>query len=330
MFLAKRQGVERRQSRLIKKNLDLSLFALGIFVCAILIIASVTIPQFTKLGNISSLVVRTVPLYSVALGQGFTMLVGAIDLSVGSLISLVTAVASNYMAWSLPGAIALCCVVVLAFSWLNGLAVTRLRLNPFVATLATMYIAKGLTLYIRPQPGGVIPRRYIAFVLAEIKGFPISAIAWLCLLALAAWFIAHKTRFGRDLYAVGGNAEVAQLSGIDPIKTRMHAYLICGVFTVFAGLFLAARIGSGDPAVGDPFLLDSVGAAVLGGTLLTGGRFSPSGIFWGSVLFGLINNLFNLMNITIYWQYVFKGLIIIILVGATLFWQSRTLQKVRP
>ncbi|MEM3618342.1 MAG: ABC transporter permease [Candidatus Bathyarchaeia archaeon] len=310
-------------------GVDFSQFGLSFGVFMIFILALAFVPRFRTLDNIYSLIVRTVPLFSVALGQSFTMLVGCIDLSIGSLVSLVTAIASIFMASSMVLAVSLCAVAVLLFSALNGAAVAIARLNPFVGTLATMYIAKGITLYIRPQPGGFIPRNYIAFMLAEIKGFPIAPLVWLIALVFIAWFIAFKTRLGRNLYAIGGAPEIAALAGINIVRGQILAYLFCGLFTVFAGLFLAARIGCGDPAVGDPLLLDSVGAAVLGGTLLTGGRFTPWTVLGGGFLFGLINNIFNLIGINIYWQYIFKGAIIIFLVGISYLWQLQITRKAR-
>jgi ribose/xylose/arabinose/galactoside ABC-type transport system permease subunit len=301
-----------------RRRFDLAQVGLAISVLLTFFISLCLIPQFKNPENLTNIIIRLTPLYSVALGQGLVMLVGAIDLSVGASISLVTAIASILMSRSIAEAIIMCCAAIFAISLFNGIFVGKFNFNPFIVTLSTMYVIKGITLYIRPQPGGVIPKNYIALVLGRWNNIPIGPIFYLLFLVAIGWVVTYKTIYGRKMFAIGGEKKAAEYMGIDCSRYMIISYLLSGAFVLFTGLYMAARIGCGDPAVGEPYTLDSIGAAALGGTLLTGGKINPLGVLWGSLAFTLINNIFNLLGISIYYQYVFKGIIIVFVLAIPL------------
>jgi len=283
----------------------------------LLAVLSVALPRLYTGQNMSNLLLRTIPLLSVSVGQMVVLLIGGIDLSVGAVLALATAVASSLMVHG----IGLACFAVVVLGGLvgliNGLGTTKANINPFVMTLGTMSIANGVALYVRPRPGGYVPRAFVDSVLAYWGPVPIVPLLILFWILAAGFLLLSKTTFGRRLYAIGGNEEAARLMGVNVDLHKILAYVICGFFASLAGLYMTARIACGDPAVGGAFLLDSIGAVVIGGTSLTGGRGTLSGTLLGVLIFSTLSNVLNLLNVNIYWQYVFRGLIVISVVAVS-------------
>ena len=182
-------------------------------------------------------------------------------------------------------------------------------------TLGTTIITGGVALYIRPYPGGEIPMAYVDFVLAKLGVFPVIPFLLFVLIILMGLTILRKSRFGRHLYAVGGNLDAARLAGIKTKLVITGSYVASGFFAAFAGLYMTARICCGDPSVGATYQMDSIAAAVLGGTALTGGRGGMGGTVIGVILLAMLGNIFNLMNFNIYWQNILRGVILVIVVS---------------
>lgn len=276
-----------------------------------------SIPSFLTKKNITNLILRSVPLLSLTIGQMLVLLTSCIDLSVGALMSVSTAIASSLMRYS----IALGIFGAIGFGMLlglgNGLAVTKLKINPFLVTLGTSSIINGIALFIRPYPGGYISPDYIRFVTFSVNEIPIVPIAIFIILAIFGIFLLKTTLYGRHLYAVGGNYNAARLAGLQVDRIIVAAYILSGVFAAFGGLYMVARIGCGDPTVGRPFQMESITAAVLGGTALTGGKGSIFGTISGVILVILLGNIFNLLNFNIYWQQVSRGLILLTVVAVS-------------
>ncbi|HCG63754.1 MAG TPA: hypothetical protein DEZ27_08160 [Sphaerochaeta sp.] len=274
-----------------------------------------SIPSFLTKKNITNLILRSVPLLSLTIGQMLVLLTSSIDLSVGALMSVSTAIASSLMQYS----IALGIFGSIAFGVLlgigNGLAVTKLKINPFLVTLGTSGIINGIALFIRPYPGGYIPPVYIQFVMFTVLDIPIVPITIFVVLALFGIFLLKTTLYGRHLYAVGGNYDASRLAGLKVDGIIITAYILSGVFAAIGGLYMIARIGCGDPTVGKTFQMESITAAVLGGTALTGGKGSMCGTIFGVVLVILLGNIFNLLNFNIYWQQVSRGGILLVVVA---------------
>ncbi|TPE51071.1 ABC transporter permease [Amaricoccus solimangrovi] len=253
----------------------------------------------------------------VALGQALVIISRGLDLSVGSVIGL-SAVISAWVARATGGQ-ELALLAGLGTGALvgavNGGLFTRLNINPFIATLGTLSIARGIALLIT----GGIPISYsggvAGFLGAErIYTVPVSLILMLVLAVLFHVF-ASRTRIGRNIYAVGDNPTAARLAGIDVEGTRMLVFILCGMLAGLGGIILAGNLASANPDLGRGYELDVIAAVILGGTALSGGRGSIHGVVLGALLMALLSNAFVLLGLSAHWQVVSKGLVIIMAVG---------------
>jgi ribose transport system permease protein len=252
----------------------------------------------------------------VALGQALVIIGRGIDLSVGSVIGLSAVVAAvvirdtgvegiGLVAGLLTG---LLCGIV------NGLLYTRLKINPFIATLGTLSVARGIALL---MTGGIpVPiSGFAEFVGAgRIAGIPVSFLLMI-VLAIAVHIFAIRTVRGREIYAIGDNPKAARLAGVDIKATRLFVFAFCGLLAGLGGLILSGNLASADPNLGMGYELDVIAAVILGGTALSGGRGSIVGVIIGALLMALLNNAFVLLGISAYWQVVTKGLVIIFAVA---------------
>ncbi|MCJ8055848.1 ABC transporter permease [Shinella curvata] len=252
----------------------------------------------------------------VALGQALVIIGRGIDLSVGSVIGLSAVVAAvvirdtglesvGLFAGLLTG---LCCGIV------NGLLYTRLKINPFIATLGTLSVARGIALL---MTGGIpVPMGGIAeFVGAgRIAGIPVSFLLMI-VLAIAVHVFSVRTVRGREIYAIGDNPKASRLAGVDLKATRLFIFAFCGLLAGLGGIILSGNLASADPNLGVGYELDVIAAVILGGTALSGGRGSIAGVVIGALLMALLNNAFVLLGISAYWQVVTKGLVIIFAVA---------------
>jgi ribose transport system permease protein len=253
----------------------------------------------------------------VALGQALVIIARGLDLSVGSVLGL-SAVASAYVAQA-TGNQSLALLAGLGTGALvgvvNGGLVTRLNINPFIATLGTLSIARGLALLIT---GGIpIPFNtdFSNFLGAgRIYTVPVSLILML-LLAVAFHVFASRTRIGRNIYAIGDSPTAARLAGIDVEGTRLLVFILCGMLAGLGGIILGGNLASANPDLGRGYELDVIAAVILGGTALSGGRGSILGVVLGALLMALLSNAFVLLGMSAHWQVVSKGLVIIFAVG---------------
>ncbi|MQV86116.1 ABC transporter permease [Sinorhizobium medicae] len=252
----------------------------------------------------------------VALGQALVIIARGIDLSVGSVIGLSAVVGAVLMrdtgseTIGLVGGLAtgLACGVV------NGLLYTRFRINPFIATLGTLSIARGIALLMTggiPVPFG----GFAEFVGAgRIHNIPVSFLLMI-VLAIIVHIFAVRTVTGREIYAIGDNPKASRLAGVNIHYIRLFVFALCGLLAGLGGLILAGNLASADPNLGMGYELDVIAAVILGGTALSGGRGSIIGVIIGALLMALLNNAFVLLGISAYWQVVTKGLVIIFAVG---------------
>jgi ribose transport system permease protein len=281
-FLTRRRG--RSGLGLITIGLPLLLF----------VILAVQAPNFLELQNLANINSQITALLIVALGQMIVALTGGIDLSVGSVLSLTSAlVVSVDPSLAVPAALLAGLVIGLA----NGAGVAIFGVHPLIMTLASMTFLQGLTLLIHPVPGGVVPGFVMSAVRFSTQGVP-AAFYWCAAAGLVALFILHKTRFGLRLFALGANQESVALRGIAIVPLRIACYAVCSLASVIAGIFLTGRVGSGDPTVGASFGLDSVTAIALGGVQLSGGIGSVIGAIFGTITLGLMANGMNLLGIS--------------------------------
>lgn len=283
----------------------------------VMVVLSFLSPYFLTLRNLSNIVTQNADIGIMAVGAALVILVGGIDLSVGSTlaVSLMTT-AWLYRDQELP--FALCVVAGLAVGsavgLLNGLLWTYGRLQPFVATLATMSIAAGLALYITSgQPINGFPSWFLAMTRAEFLGLPLEGIILVAVYLLAAFWLRFRPS-GRALYAVGGNAEVARLSGINVTRLKIGVYVIAGFLAAFAGLIVGSRLDSAQPTAGVASLLSVIAVVVIGGASLSGGSGSMLNTFIGLLIIGVLNNGMSLLNVSPNLQPVVIGIAIIVAV----------------
>jgi ribose transport system permease protein len=264
----------------------------------------------------------------ISVGMTLVILTGGIDLSVGSVLALSGAVTAGMIRYhtqmdsmnltigfTLFGALMGGTLVGTLLGWFNGVAVTRFRVPPFVATLAMLTIARGLTML---STGG-FPITGLGNSLAFIGtgwflGVPMPV--WISVVVVAvAIIVTRKTKFGRHVYAVGGNEKAAALSGIKIDRIKLLVYSVSGTLAAIGGILVTSRLDSAQPNAGTSFELDSIAAVVIGGTSLTGGTGTILGTFQGALIIGILNNGLVLLNVSPFWQQVIKGLVILLAVG---------------
>jgi len=283
-----------------------------VLLIALIVLTGALSEDFRDPGNLQNLADRMAPLAVLALAQTVVILVGGIDLSVGAMVSLVTVILSftgRDATIGIMAAVPLVLVLGAAFGAINGLGVVALRLDPLIMTLASSAVLQGLALFLRQSPGGLIDPSFADALGQRPFGVPGGFILAILLFALV-WMLLSYTRVGRAMYAVGGNLESARESGIGVDRTRLLAYVLAGLLAAAAGVLLAARIHAGDPVVGNSMTLDSVAAAIVGGTPFPGGSGGPVGTFGGAGLLAIIGNVLNMLNVSAYYQYIIKGLIL--------------------
>jgi len=282
-----------------------------LLICLVL---SLLTPGFFSIQN-TTIILRQVSINGIlAIGVTFVIISGGIDLSLGSVVAFTGVVAALFAhpgEYPLIIALGMAILAGLAIGGVNGLAVTRGKVAPFIVTLGMMTIARGLALLAsdgRPVTGLSDSFNYIGG--GSVLGVPIPVLIFGAIILLSS-FILNKTRLGRYLYAVGGNEKAAYASGIRVNSVKVLSYMICSGLAAIAGIVLASRITTGQPNAGLAYELDAIAAVVIGGTSLSGGIGSIGGTVLGVLLIGVINNGLDLLNVSSYYQQIIKGAIII-------------------
>jgi ribose transport system permease protein len=267
-----------------------------------------------------NIIVRSVALGIVAVGQSLVITGASIDLSVAYTISI-TAVMSSYLMQGKTENVPLAILVVFGIGafigLINGLTVTKLHVNPFIATLGTSLIIKGIINATFSNYTGSVPQSFEYFGYGTLGPIPVSILI-LFLVVLAGWFLLARTKFGFHLYGVGGNSEVARLSGVRTDRVLIGAHVLCSMTAILAGLFLVSQMRSGAPWVGPNgvYDLNSIATAVIGGTALAGGKGGVWGTLGGVLIFGVLETVFNQLGVNPYLKTVLQGAIIIIAVAS--------------
>lgn len=266
---------------------------------------------------------RTTALGIVALGQTVAVLVRSVDLSVASVISVAAVLASWIMQgrpeMMLPGCVAVLGIAAVVGA-VNGLLVTRLRVNPLIATLGTGLALQGALSASFTNFAGSVPKSFQGFAYGTIAGLPVSVLLFLGL-ALLLFLVLSGTRFGAHVYAAGGNPEGARLAGIKTDRVVLQAHVLCSLSAGLTGLYLASRLGSGAPWVGRDgvYDLESIAVVVVGGTLLAGGKGGVWGTVAAVILFACLDAVFNMVGVDAFVKQVLRGAIVIIAVAAYSF-----------
>lgn len=296
----------------------------------IIIAAAIASPDFRTADNLFNVLRQSVALGLVSAGQTLVILTGGIDLSVGSTISLVAVYTSGLMAGQAGLGIILGVILAtlggaLLVGAINAAVITQLRVTPFIATLSIASIVQGLVLLYAKTPKGAISPGFRYFAEGMVGPVPVPVI-FLALLLIATFVLLTRTVWGRYIYATGGSEIVARLSGIRTKLILLFAYMFCSLTAGLSGLFLTSRMGIGDPQVGglnfDRFDLDSIAAVLIGGTRLGGGKGSIIGTLAGVLIVAVLNNIFNLTGVSTFYQWIVKGLIILVAVAAYTFIKS--------
>lgn len=278
--------------------------------------------NFITLYNIQNIFKQSAINGLIAYGMTFVILLGCIDLSVGSILALVGYLVGNLIVlFQIPVGIAIIMGLMLGIilGIINGCLVAKVKLQPFIATLITMTVYRGITLII----SNGLPVRNLdkasPFIGLLNKGkvgiFPISMIIFVGVLGIL-WVLLHKTVFGRHLYATGGNEEAARLSTIQTSKIKIKGYAISGFLSAVAAILYISRYNSIYPNAGQGAELDAIAAVVIGGTSMSGGKGLITGTFIGALIIGVLNNGLNLLGISSFYQEVIKGLVILLAVVA--------------
>jgi erythritol transport system permease protein len=296
--------------------------ARAVVALAILVVTfSALSSSFFTTGNLVILAKHVAINAILAIGMTFVVLAGGIDLSVGSVAGLAGMVAGALIhrgtpvAAVIPAGLAVGAAVGLG----NGLLVARLRVPPFVATLGTLYLARGLALL--SSNGATFPDlagpsgdgAFSWLGAARLLGLP-SPIYLMILLGAAASFVTTRTPFGRHVLAVGGNERAAALAGVPVARTKVAVYVISGACAALAGLVLASQLGAAHPATGEGFELGAIAAVVLGGTSLAGGVGTVGGTLLGAFVVGVLDDGLVLLGVSEFWQMVCKGIVIVLAV----------------
>ena len=277
------------------------------------VVVTVLSPRFLNWTNVMNIVRQTTTNGIIAMGMACVIITGGIDLSVGSVLAFSTLITGLLINSGLSGFAAGTIGILLGgiIGILSGILIAELELPPFIVTLASMSVFRGFTMLCSGgMPVGL--QNKISFIGAGYIGpIPFPAIV-LLIVFLILWFIMNKTKFGRYIYAVGGNEQTARLAGINTKKIKILVYGMSGILSALSGIIIASRLNSAQPDAGNGYEMDAIAAAVIGGcSMSSGGIGTMGGVILGSFIIGVLNNALNLLNVSPFWQTSVKGFVIL-------------------
>lgn len=299
--------------RILKAFVDIRELTLIALIAAIIIVMASINPYFFSVANFRAVAVGMAPTAVIVIGMAILLASGGFDLSVGSVMALSSTVVALLLlsGLSIPVAVALGLVLGIVAGIANGLLVTGLGINPLIATLGTMSIARGIALVLTEGFSvSSLPAEFAWIGKADIGGFPVIVLFTLALVIIFDLAVRH-TRFFRQVYFIGANEKAALLSGIHVTRVRIIAYALTGFLAALAGVLLASRLMSGTPTAGNGIELQVLAAAVIGGASLRGGEGTILGAFLGVVFVALINNSMTMLAVSIYWQMIVIGSVLV-------------------
>lgn len=293
---------------------------LGALIALVLLVIVIGIisPEFRTVGNFLSLLRQSSINGLIAFGMTCVILTGGIDLSVGSVLALSTALCAGMISGGVPVGLAMILALVIGtgLGAVSGVLVTTGRLQPFIATLVTMTVYRGLTMiYMDGKPISDLGDSFTLKLIGKGNFYhiPIAVILFLVIFGIFM-FILEKTTFGRRIYATGSNWMASKLAGVNISRTKLAVYAISGCMAALSGLILLSRLNSAQPNLGDGYELDAIAAVALGGTSMNGGRGRIWGTFVGVLIIAVLNNGLNILGVSSYYQDVVKGIVILIAV----------------
>lgn len=318
-------------------NAFMKKYAIVFIFMAMIVALTFLSPAFLQPRNLLNVVRQISVMGLIAIGVTMVIITTGIDLSSGSILALAAVVAASlaqqpdwsgakYPGLQLPLIVPI--VAALAIGALcgsiNGWLIARFKIPPFIATLGMMTVARGFALIYSDRPVSGLTDAYNFIGQGEFLkilpilnqpplGIPLPIII-LLVVAIGAHIMLNNTRFGRHIYAIGGNEQAARISGLNVGRIKIGVYMIAGLLSGLAGVVLSSRIGSGQPGLAVGYELDAIAAAVIGGTSLSGGIGTIWGTIVGALIIGVLNNGLDLLNVSAYWQTIVKGSIIVVAV----------------
>jgi inositol transport system permease protein len=325
VMTADKVKAEKRQRMSHQISSIFSKYGIFLIFAVMILVASMLSPAFVSPTNLINVVRQMSIVGLIALGVTGVIVSAGIDLSSGSVVGLTAVVAASlaqspdntaafYPGLHLPlivPVIAACAVGALV-GFINGSLVAKARIPPFIATLGTYTAIRGAAnLYTSGRPISDLTDEYDFIGQGDVFGFPVPIII-LVVMAVVTHILYAHTKFGKYIYAIGGNEQAARVSGINAARYKMLIYVYASFLAGLAGLVVSARIGSGQPGLGVGYELDAIAAAVIGGTSLSaGGIGTVAGTIVGALIIGVLNNTLDLMNVSAFWQQIVKGCIIV-------------------
>lgn len=286
----------------------------------LVVVVSFLNPNFFTVDNLLNILRQTSVNAIIAVGMTLVILTAGIDLSVGSVLALCGAFAATLVAMEVPVLVAVPTVLLAgaALGAISGIIIAKGKVQAFIATLVTMTLLRGVTMVYtdgRPISTGFTDTAdtFAWFGTGYALGIPVPV--WLMVVVFAgAWYLLNHTRFGRYVYAVGGNESATRLSGINVDRVKIGVYAICGLLAALAGIIVTSRLSSAQPTAGMGYELDAIAAVVLGGTSLMGGKGRIMGTLIGALIIGFLNNALNLLDVSSYYQMIAKAVVILLAV----------------
>jgi len=323
----KLQYLIKRYREMKKLKIDLSVLQPLIALLIMAVAMAILSDHFATKDNLFNVARQISVNICISVGMTMVILTGGIDLSVGSILAFTGAIAAGllkngiemqganlFIGFTLFGILWISLAAGGFLGWFNGMMITKFKVPPFVATLAMLTIARGLTmLYTKGFPITQLGDQFTFLGTGWFLGMPMPVWISIMVIALSSFFV-NKTRTGRYIYAIGGNERAALLSGVKVNKVKVVVYMIAGALAGIAGLLVTARLDSAQPNAGLGYELDSIAAVVIGGTSLSGGKGSIIGTVIGAGIIGVLNNGLVLLNVSPFWQQVIKGFVILLAV----------------
>ncbi|KZX78617.1 ribose ABC transporter permease [Oleiphilus sp. HI0009] len=286
----------------------------------LIVVVSFLNSNFFTVDNLLNILRQTSVNAIIAVGMTFVILTAGIDLSVGSVLALCGAICASMIGLEVPVMIAVPASLLAGalLGAISGVIVSKGKVQAFIATLVTMTLLRGVTLVYtdgRPISTGFTDTADSFAWFGTGYAFGIPVPVWIMVVVFGAgWYVLNHTRFGRYVYALGGNEAATRLSGINIDRIKIGVYAICGFLAALAGIIVTSRLSSAQPTAGMGYELDAIAAVVLGGTSLMGGKGRIIGTLIGALIIGFLNNALNLLDVSSYYQMIAKAVVILLAV----------------
>lgn len=288
-------------------------YNLILILAVLVLIFGILNPAFLKLSNLLNILSQNSIIGIVSLGMTLVIIIGGIDLSVGSTVAVTGILLALLISIGQPlvVAIIICLIFGALIGYINGILVVKARIPAFIVTLGIMSVARGGALLFSNSKSISISSSILnEIVISKIAGISVSTIIFV-LLAVILWLFTTKTFWGKYLYAIGGNKKAAKFNGINISRFTLLAYLTCGLLCALAAILLVGSLNSAQPQAGQLYELTAIATVVIGGASLSGGKGSVTGTFLGVLILGVIENGLSINNVPEYYQYILIGIIII-------------------